>query len=400
MKVCLIYNSPFNEIAGGVDRVSTILIKEFVKKGVEVFCCFPSKISTEVEICKTFYLPNNQIYSSDNVNYLKSVVEDQHIDILINQSIMMDYHYLTVAVKESTNAKLITVNHSNPVFQVKDLTDKIDKIVLFEKNVLKRFLSQVVRKMMYPLSYSIRYRDLKKMHKIKYENSDCYVLLSEEYVKQVCKILGVSKTRKICSISNPVPLIPNVDKKINKIIFEKEKIVLFVGRIVFQKRIDRLLRIWKIVQERVPDWHLVIIGDGDMCQCMEDYARRLGVERCFFEGKKDALQLMETASILCIQSTHECFPMTLVEAQQLACVPIAFDSFDAVHDIIDDNETGMLIQPFDEKQYSQSMEKLMSDDKRRVDMAVNAYHSVTKFRSDLIAAQWLELFQQLIDIEK
>ena len=396
MKVCFINNSPFYENAGGVERVSTILIKELLYKGIEVICCFPSGKSTSVEICRTFYLPKNHIYSSDNVNYLKHVVEGQHIDILINQSIMMDFHYLTVAVKESTNAKLITVNHSNPEFQVKDLTDKIDEISFFEKNVFKRFLLQIKRKMMYPLSYSIRYLTLKKMHQKKYEDSDCYVLLSEEYVKRVCNIIGVYKNRKICSISNPVPLMPKEGKSINQIMLEKEKMVLFVGRMVFQKRVDRMLRIWKKVQKRVPDWRLVIIGDGDMLPIMKSYAERLSLERCYFEGKKDALQVMEKASILCMQSTHECFPMTLLEAQQFGCVPISFDSYEAVHDIIVDKETGVLVPSFDEKEYSKRLEDLMKNDSLRKEMAVKAFHSVSKFSSDRIAEQWADLFQELI----
>lgn len=395
MNVCFINDSQFSENSGGVERVSSILINEFVNKGIEVICCFPSNKSTEVEICKTFYLPNINVFCSENVNYLKCLVEDHHIDIIINQSIKIDYHYLTVEVKKSTNAKLITVNHSNPEFQVKALTDKIDEIRFLEKNLIKRFLLQLKRRMMYPLSYTIRYNYLKKMHKKKYENSDCYVMLSEGYVKRVCNILGIPINRKICSISNPASILTIEGKDINKIPHEKDKIVLFVGRMVFQKRVDRLLRIWEKVEKRFPEWRLVIIGDGDMLPRMKDYARQLGLNRCFFEGKKEALQVFEKASILCMLSTHECFPMSLLEAQQFGCVPISFDSYEAVHDIIEDDKTGFLIPPFDEKCFCRQLERLMTDDLMRERMAIQAYRSVSKFQSTLIVEQWISLFQEL-----
>ena len=44
---------------------------------------------------------------------------------------------------------------------------------------------------------------------------------------------------------------------------DKEKTVVYVGRVEFiDKRVDRLMRIWKRVCHEVPDWQLVIVGDG------------------------------------------------------------------------------------------------------------------------------------------
>ena len=396
MTICFICDFPFRCFSGGVERVSTLLINEFSHLGINVLCCFPSKYRNTTDADNIYYLEEEEIVSKHNIDFLHNLIVDNNVSILINQSTLQAIHSLVVQAKNQTNAKLITVNHSNPEFQVKDLTDKIDEISFLEKNVFKRFLLQIKRKMMYPLSYSIRYLTLKKMHQKKYEDSDCYVLLSEEYVKRVCNIIGVYKNRKICSISNPVPLMPKEGKSINQIMLEKEKMVLFVGRMVFQKRVDRMLRIWKKVQKRVPDWRLVIIGDGDMLPIMKSYAERLSLERCYFEGKKDALQVMEKASILCMQSTHECFPMTLLEAQQFGCVPISFDSYEAVHDIIVDKETGVLVPSFDEKEYSKRLEDLMKNDSLRKEMAVKAFHSVSKFSSDRIAEQWADLFQELL----
>ena len=65
----------------------------------------------------------------------------------------------------------------------------------------------------------------------------------------------------------------------------KEKIVLYAGR--FQrchKRIDRLLKIWKRIEQQNPEWRLVIVGDGEERGDLEKQARRLKLQRIEYAG--------------------------------------------------------------------------------------------------------------------
>lgn len=54
--------------------------------------------------------------------------------------------------------------------------------------------------------------------------------------------------------------------------------------------------------------------------------------------------------------------MVLVEAMQFGCVPIAFDSFEAIHDVIIPEKTGELVKPFKIKDYINKLSNLIDDD--------------------------------------
>ena len=89
--------------------------------------------------------------------------------------------------------------------------------------------------------------------------------------------------------------------------------------------------------------------------------------------------------------------MVLVEAMSHGCVPMAFDSYASVRDIIADGENGVLVKPFSIGEYSRKLIELIDDDERRRAMAVRGMESINRFNTPAIARQWLELFEQVSD---
>ena len=113
-------------------------------------------------------------------------------------------------------------------------------------------------------------------------------------------------------------------------------------------------------------------------------------------GFVNPLQYYQKASILCMTSTSEGFPMVLIESQSYACVPLAFDSFSSLQDIITDGENGLVIHEFDEDQYAQQLTALMKQTDYRERLAINALNSVKRFRAENIAGQWIQVFEKLL----
>ena len=58
--------------------------------------------------------------------------------------------------------------------------------------------------------------------------------------------------------------IPNAIKPVhsNIPIEEKDKEIIFVGRMATEKALPKLLKIWGMVQDKLPDWKLTLVGDG------------------------------------------------------------------------------------------------------------------------------------------
>ena len=138
---------------------------------------------------------------------------------------------------------------------------------------------------------------------------------------------------------------------------------------------------------------MVIVGDGKERSRLEQQAKRL--ERISFVGFQSPNQYYRDASIFCLTSNLEGFPMVLPEAMSFGVVPFSFDSFPAVHDIIEDGKTGALVKPFSIKEYADKLALLMSDEEKRNRMSENCMKDVARFSLDNIVNQWITLFNSL-----
>ena len=90
-------------------------------------------------------------------------------------------------------------------------------------------------------------------------------------------------------------------------------------------------------------------------------------------------------------SKSEGFPLTLNEAMQYGVVPLAFDSFASIRDIINDSENGYIIPEMDMKTYSDKLLGLMTDAQLRRSMAMNALNSCKRYLPERIGNMWWKL---------
>ncbi|GAB4369608.1 MAG: glycosyltransferase [Deltaproteobacteria bacterium] len=95
--------------------------------------------------------------------------------------------------------------------------------------------------------------------------------------------------------------------------------LLYLGRIHKKKGIDLLLRAWRAVQEKFPDWEVVIAGpdDGGELPRMQKLAGELGVKRVSFPGPaygEEKFALYRSASLYVLPAHSENFGITVAEA--------------------------------------------------------------------------------------
>ena len=84
--------------------------------------------------------------------------------------------------------------------------------------------------------------------------------------------------------------------------------------------------------------------------------------------------------------------MVIAEAQTYGAVPVAFNSFASIADVIENDKTGFLIQPFDLDDYVNTLSALMSDEELLQTISKNCVESAKQFPSlEEIGDQWLEL---------
>lgn len=203
---------------------------------------------------------------------------------------------------------------------------------------------------------------------------------------------GIEEFKKLCpsAPADKLVCIPNIVEQdaISEEI-RKEFRCLFVGRLDnAPKGVDRLLRIWKKVEEACPDWHLDIVGDGSDADLLKNSVKKLGLSRIAFHGFRNPESYYARASVFCMTSTFEGFGLVLVEAMQHGCVPIAFDSYPAVRDIISHGENGILIPPFQEETYAESLISLITNPDELKQFSLQSLIISQKFSPSNLASRW------------
>lgn len=116
-----------------------------------------------------------------------------------------------------------------------------------------------------------------------------------------------------------------------------DPVVLFLGRVTFQKGPDYFLEAARRVVERVPNVKFVMSGSGDMLSRMIEHAARLGIARNvhftgFLRGR-DVERMYATADLYVMPSVSEPFGITPLEAMALD-VPVIVSRQSGVSEIL------------------------------------------------------------------
>ena len=374
---------------GGIERVSYILASEFKKYGYKNYCIYYSELNPDYKSDvyeKTYYIPYT---INDLQSRIKDILEKHHIDIVMNQlAYIWPINNAFYDAKKEINFKLLTVYHNNPIENHYIIEDRINK----HRNSLKG----IIRYLVYRLYPHIIYKRIcetnhKQLSKDLIFN-DFYIYLSPSYIKSVQKNYTIPVSTKFKSIPNPLTF--NTFFNI-KNYSQKEKVVLFVGRYdELQKRVSRMLFIWKEIENlnKFKDWKFILIGHGKDKVLYENQIKKLELKQIEMHGKNDPQQFYNRASIFLMTSAYEGWPMTLVESMQYGNVPIVYNTYSAVTDIIDNEKNGYIVEDNNQEQFIEKLKHLMNNDTVRKQMAEQAIEKVKSFTAPVIAKKWIDLF--------
>jgi glycosyltransferase involved in cell wall biosynthesis len=130
----------------------------------------------------------------------------------------------------------------------------------------------------------------------------------------------------------------------------RQPIVLFVGRLVPKKGADFLLRAMALVQSRLKDAELVLIGDGPLRSELQKKANELRLQVKFLglQPQPAVRQWMNRARILSVPSVtapsgdSEGLPMVVVEAQSMGLPIVSFASA-GIPEAVEHEKSGLLV---------------------------------------------------------
>jgi glycosyltransferase involved in cell wall biosynthesis len=150
---------------------------------------------------------------------------------------------------------------------------------------------------------------------------------------------------------------------------QREKSVLFVGRLVEKKGCGSLIEAMVDVQRHSPAAELVVIGAGPLRADYEARAVELGV-RCRFLGVQPTAVVrdrMSRASVFCVPSVvaasgdAEGFGMVFIEAQAMG-LPVVSTLSGGIPEAVKNGETGLLVAERDSAALAEAILRLMQDE--------------------------------------
>ena len=375
--------------SGGAERI-TIDIARYLSGvgGYEVFV-YTTRIAEALltdeirEIVKVRQIPSQAVPSRRTREIEKLVVQDG-VDILVQVTKSLPG---IDGVRSRTGCKSVVSCHGEPFWQ--------------RHAIVHRRQKGLVRRLMWTLYNKRRFEDgslAMRMAKDRtlrdYAGSDAYTVLCGSYRREVAQALGLDPaTAHIHAIENP-------ERKVEAVNYEKEKMILFCGRFEnWSKRIDRLLRIWAKVQDRMPDWKLVIVGDGPAGKSLRKMAEELGLERISFEGHRSNVQdYYRRASVVALTSETEGWPLALTEGQAHGCIGVAFGCTSGVKEILSpESGCGFVVPPFDEDAYAATLLEIASmSDEDILKIRQNSVEKRLQYVPEVIAEKWKLLFDGLM----
>ena len=391
LSICILSIDPYPQYLGGIKRVTTIL-GGWLKHDFDIFyLTFTSSTlrpSHVKEIPQFFFPETSKINTTKNIIFADDFIRRHQIKILLNPHVENhEFCKMTFEIKKATNVKLISILHFCPNHLYEVTRHSYFNQYVLGINPLK-WLRDIILWIRFKLyrGYQIHQQQRERQHEV-IKNSDKYVLLSKSYLKYY----DSEEREHITIINNPIDDIGK-DKHLNK-----GKIVIWCGRLDLTgaKRVDRILRIWKKLSKSHLDWKLYLLGNGNYT-LIKNLIRSHSIKNVKVIGFCNAYDYYDKASILTLTSTTEGWGMVLVEAQQFGCVPIAFDSYDSIKEIIQNGETGFLIKPFNLNEYANRLSYIMEHSEVRERISIKAKESVTRFNVSCIAQQWNELFNSLL----
>jgi glycosyltransferase involved in cell wall biosynthesis len=155
----------------------------------------------------------------------------------------------------------------------------------------------------------------------------------------------------------------------------EEKIVLFVGRLVYEKGVHVLIQSVPKVLENV-NAKFIIVGDGYMKNSLLEMVRNMGLaQKVFFTGFLDdetLKKLQRCADVTVVPSLYEPFGIVAIEAMA-AKSPVVVSEVGGLAEIVEHDVTGVKVYPNDPNSLTWGITRVLLNEAYATRLKENAY---------------------------
>lgn len=387
MKICFLTNTVFK--FGGQERIVSVISNGLIERGFDVSIMYTD---TKTLINRSLYNLNSKVnlipvygyeskYSLKRIMFkLLKIINRKSNVLLQKEKLLEDIYYKRDKKLNKNIIELINRKKFDVVIGVAGeysillaiLKEKLNcKVYGWQHNCYEAYFET-------PNRY---YWHQKEVFKKRLKNLDKYIVLTNSDKNKMDKNFNINSI----VLNNARTFVSNEKTKLNN------KVFLTLGRLEEAKGYDLLLESFKIFAQKNKDWKLNIVGDGSKKEFIVNKIKEYNLEDriILHPFTTNVKEYMINSSVFLFPSKWEGFGLVVVEAFECG-LPVISYNLDPVVEIIDDNINGILVKKFDEKNFADSMLKIISNKKELRRMSIEATKKAEKYSIDNIIKQWIE----------
>ena len=172
--------------------------------------------------------------------------------------------------------------------------------------------------------------------------------------------------------------------------------ILNVGRLSEQKNQMLLIRAFARIALHYPDWSLTLLGEGDQRGEIEDLIvrKRLTGQVELVGTVTDVDAWYRESALLAFPSLWEGFPNALVEAFRQGLPAVGLEQTAGVNELLQHNKSGLLA-PNSEIGFAAAMQEMIDNIGLRRRAGRFARDSILRFAPESVFDEWADLFTKL-----
>lgn len=248
--------------------------------------------------------------------------------------------------------------------------------------------------------------------------------LSTENKSKRKVFLGIEKLFRFPKVRILATSQSEADRAIKEVGFKKENVIVFdncifpisdeqknkplpfelpvrfissVGRPSFQKNIEAMVEVFKQVNEKLPDIHLVLMGVGFYApnvETVKDLLKRYGLEEKFIMlpwiNQEEIFTIIDKSELYISTSKYEGLPYSVIESLALRKACVVSDC-DGNRDLVTNDENGFVIKQEDlESEMPKAILKILTNKKLKEEFETNSLERFNKHHNILLRIKDLE----------
>ncbi|MGH8175746.1 MAG: glycosyltransferase family 4 protein [Steroidobacter sp.] len=229
------------------------------------------------------------------------------------------------------------------------------------------------------------------------KQADAVVGQSRDTVRHVSDIYGVHRRVELIPLGIERPPPVRSASRADFGVPQNAFVMITIGRLVARKATAQLIDI--LASSRIPDAHLLIVGDGPDSPAIQQRAAMRGVsDRVHLLGQitdERKYAALTISDVFVSASQHEGFGLVFLEAMAFGLPVVCYDRGGQT-DFLTTGDTGAVIKLNDSESFARALATLHADANTRARIARRNLELVENYFIDACAARYESIFESVI----